>query len=121
MESLYPDAVEIADRLKEARLQVVQLSAEVAEAEYDLAVTKARVERDLIKKVGDEKRLGPTSESRERVFTLARDADEEYLAQLKRHSEAGIRMEQARVEVQSLRDRLDIVLTAMRSGEKESR
>jgi hypothetical protein len=117
MHPLYADAIEVADRLKEARLQVIGISSELTQAGYDLAVAKARVERGLIKKAGDEKRLGPTTESRERVFTLARDADEAYLAELKRYNEVKVRLEQAKVEVASLRDRLNVMLTAMRAGE----
>lgn len=120
MHLLYAEAMEVTDRLKEARLQVVHLSAEFAQAAYDLAVSKARVERALVKKVGDEKRLGPTTESRERVFTLARDADEGYLDQRKRHNEAKTRLDQAKAEVASLRERLEVLLTVMKaSGQGE--
>ena len=120
MHPLYAEAMEVADRLKEARLQVTHVTSELAQAAYDLAVGKARVERGLIKKVGNEKRLGPTSESRERVFILARDADEEYLARLKRHNEVKVRLGQVKVEVASLGDRLTIILTAMKAGAGDS-
>ncbi|MDY7039319.1 MAG: hypothetical protein SVX38_00490 [Chloroflexota bacterium] len=119
MHPLYGEAIEIAEKLRGARLRVVSLLSELAEAEYDLAVVRARVERGLIKQVGDEKKLGPTVESRERVFTLGRDADEEYRAQLGRYGQAKMNLEQAKVEVASLRDRLNIMLAAMRAEESD--
>jgi len=115
MHPLYEKAIEVAEKLKEARLQVAHLSSEWAEAEYDLSVAQARAERGLIKKVGGEKKLGSTVESRERVFTLARDADEDYRAQLERRNQAKIRLEQAKVEAASLSDKLNIMLAAMRA------
>ena len=120
MNPLYSDAIEVADRLKEARLNVVRISSDVVQAEYDVTLAQARVERGLVKKVGDEKKLGLTTESRERVFTLARDADEQYLTQLRRYNEVKIRLEQAKVEVSALNDRLNIMLTAMKTNEDSS-
>jgi hypothetical protein len=119
MHPLYGEAIAVAEKLKEARLQVVLLSSELAEAEYGLAVVQARAERGLIKKVGGEKKLGPTVESRERVFTLARDADEEYRAQLERHGQVKMKLERAKAEAASLRDRLNVMLAAMRAEESD--
>jgi hypothetical protein len=120
MQPLRVEAMQVADRLREARLQVTDATSEFVQAAYDLAVAKARVERGLIKKVGHEKALGPTTESRERVFILARDADEQYVARLKRHNEVTVRLDQAKVEEALLGDRLKIMLTAMRAGSDES-
>ena len=114
MHALYTTASEITDRLKEARLQVVQLSAELSQTEYDLRLLKAQVERGLIKKVGGEKALAPTVESRARIFTLALDADENYKAQLGRRKAIELQLEEAKVEVAALRDRLNLILTAMK-------
>ena len=115
MHPLYEETIKVSESLREARLEVADLSMGLAQAEYDLRVVKARVERSLIKKVGDEKRLGPTVDARERVFTLARDADEEYLTQLKRHDEVQVKLERAKVEVSALCDKLNVMLTAMKA------
>ena len=114
MHTLYETASEITDKLKEARLQVVQLSAELSRAEYDLRLFQARVERGLIKKMGGEKALAPTDKARARIFTLALDADENYKAQLKRRNAIELQLEEAKVEVATLRDKLNLMLTAMR-------
>ncbi len=114
MHTLYETAREKTDLLKEARLQVVHLSSELSQTEYDLHLSKAQVERGLIKKVGGEKALGPTVESRTRIFTLAVDADENYKAQLKRRNAIELKLEEAKVEVATLRDKLNLMLTAMR-------
>jgi hypothetical protein len=118
MHPLYEEALKLADRLKAARLEVASLTSELATVEYNLAVAKAKVERALIKQVGDEKRLGPTAESRERVFTLARDADQDYKAQAKRQIDTQARLERAKIEVAALRYQLTIILTAMRATEE---
>ena len=120
MHPLYQEAIEVAERLKQARSQVIRLSSELAEAGYALTVAKARVERALIKKVGDERKLAPSAESRERIFTLARDADDDYLARAKAHAEAKARLDEAELEVTALREKLDIMLTAMKADEPGS-
>ncbi|MEA3459772.1 MAG: hypothetical protein U9R11_03710 [Chloroflexota bacterium] len=117
MHPLYAAASEIADKLKAARLQVVHLSSELSQAGYDLRVVKAKVERGLIKKVGGEKALGPTVESRARIFTLALEADENYKAQVKRRNAIKLKLEEAKVEVASLRDKLNMMLAAMKAAE----
>ena len=114
MHTLYETASEITDRLKEARLQVVHLSSELSQTKYDLRVLKARVERGLIKKVGGERALAPTVESRARIFILAVDADENYKTQLERRNAIELQLEEAKVEVATLRDKLNLMLTAMR-------
>ncbi len=114
MHPLYDEANQIAEELQAARLEVAQLTFILAQNEYELTVVKARVERKLIKQVGDEKRLGATVAARERVFTLARDADEEYLLKLKRYNQSELALEQARVEVLALQDKLSIVLATLR-------
>ncbi len=113
MHPLYEEAMQVAERLREARLEVIDRTVEAAQAEYDLAVVQARIERGLIKKVGDEKRLGPTVDSRERVFTLARDADQEFLAKLQQHNESKLKLDRAKVEVSALHDKLNIMLAAL--------
>ena len=118
MHPLYVEANQIAEKLQAARLEVVQLTSSLAQSEYELAVVKARIERKLIKQVGDEKRLGSTVTARERVFTLARDANEEYLVKLKRYNQSDLALEQARVEVLALQDKLSIVLVVMRVERK---
>lgn len=117
MHPLYAAANEVVDKLRAARLEVVRLSAQLAQAEYDLRLTQAKVERGWIKKVGGEKALGPTVEDRTRVFTLALDADEGYREQFRRRNEIATRLEEARVEVASLRDKLSVMLAMMKEGE----
>ena len=58
MQAIHEAANEIVERLRLARLEVVHLSAELAQAEYDLRLAQARVERGLIKKVGVRKHSG---------------------------------------------------------------
>lgn len=115
MPDLYEEALDLAERIKAARLAVVDLSTVLAQAEYDLSVNKARVERALIKQVGDEKRLGSTVDARERVFVLARDADDAFNEQRKRRDAASADLERAKIEATALRDRLTIILTAMKN------
>ena len=116
MHPLYAAAIEVVERLEDARQRVVHLAAELAQAEYELRVRKARVERDLIKKVGGERALAPTAEDRARVFTLALDADAEYREKLQRWREVSSALEEAKVEVAALRDRLNVMLAAMRAA-----
>ena len=110
---MYEEAMTVAGKLKEARQEVVRLTGELKEAKYDLAVAKAKVERALIKKVGGEKKLGLTAEDRERVYTLALDADETYRSEWKRHFELETRLDLARAKVSALQDQLNVILTAM--------
>ena len=116
MHSLYAAAMEVVERLEKARQRVVHLAADLARAEYDLRVRKARVERELIKKVGGERALAPTAEDRARVFTLALDADAEYREKFQRWQEIKLALEEAKVEVAALRDRLSVMLAVMRAG-----
>ncbi len=111
---LYVEATKTTEILQETRLKEVQLASEFAQAQYKLSVIKARVERTLIKRVKEEKDLGHSVESRERVFVLARDADPDFVAQLKHVSEIQLRLELARAEILSLRDKLNVLLTSMR-------
>jgi len=120
MHPLYEMATEVVDRLRAARLEVAHLSVELAQVEYGLRVAQARVERGLIKKVGGEKALAPTVEDRARIFVLALDADQDYGEQLRRRDELEKSLEEARVEVASLRDKLNVMLAAMRATEGES-
>lgn len=112
---LHAEALKIAETLRESRLKEVQFASEFAQAQYKFSVTKARVERNLIKKVKNEKSLESTAEARERILILARDADPDFLAQLKQVDEIQLRLETARAEVLSLRDKLSVFLTSMRS------
>lgn len=115
---LYETALELAEKLKEARLQAAVLAKEVVEAEYQLKVTKAGVERTLIKQVKNEKLLGNTLEDRTRIFTMALDADADYKARLKQQADLTLKLEQAKIEATFLRDRLTVTLAAMRIPEQ---
>lgn len=115
---LYRAADEIVDQLRAVRHEVARLSAQLREAEYALCLAQARVERGLIRKVGSEKALAPTFEDRQRIFVLALDADEEYRARLKERNEIALRLEEAKIEVTYLREKLSAMLAAMRAGEE---
>lgn len=117
MHPLYEEANEVIEKLRIARLDIVRLSAEFAKAEYNLRLTQARVERKWIKKAGGEKALAPTAEDRARILLLAVDADEEYKAALELRDALALRLEEARVEADALRSRLNVILAAMRAGE----
>jgi len=120
MHPLYAAATEVVDRLRAARREVVDLSAELAQAEYGLRLAQARVERGLIKKVGGERALAPTVEDRARIFTLALDADQDYREQCQRRDGLKASLEEAKVEVASLRDKLNVMVAAMRATEGDS-
>ncbi|MEW6080124.1 MAG: hypothetical protein AB1724_20125 [Thermodesulfobacteriota bacterium] len=114
---LYETALELAEKLKEARLQAAALAKELLETEYQLKVAKAGVERALIKKVRSEKVLGNTLEDRTRIFTMALDADGDYKARLKQQADLTLKLEQAKIETSFLRDKLTVTLAAMRMPE----
>ncbi len=115
MHPLYTAAMETTDKLREARLQVASLTMELSQAGHALQLIQAKVERSLIKQVKGEKALGPTVEDRARIFTLALDANPDYQAQLKRHDEIELKLEQAKVESAFLRDKLSVMLAAMKA------
>jgi len=124
MHPLYTAATEVVDRLRAARLEVVHLSADLAQAEYDLKLAQARIERGLIKRVDGEKALAPTAKDtakdRDRIFTLALDADPDYGKQLGRCNALKMRVDEARAEVASLRDKLNVMLAAMNVAADDS-
>jgi len=62
MHPLYAEGMKISEKLGELCARVVQLTMELSQIEYELRVIKAKVERALIKQVGGEKKLGPTTE-----------------------------------------------------------
>ncbi len=115
MHPLYDEANDVVEKLRMARLEVARLSVELAQAEYDLRLTQARVERKWIKKAGGEKALAPTVEDRARILLVALDADEEYRAALERRDALALRLEEARVEADALRNRLSVILAAMQA------
>ncbi len=120
MNSLYDAAMQVVDELEQERLQVARLSMVLAEAKYALQLTRAKIERGLVKKVGGEKRLGPTVDDRARIFTVAVDADETYREQWKQHNKVRLQLEEAKVRVAALSDKLSVILTAMQA-QKDSR
>ena len=117
MHPLYAEGMKISEKLGNLATRGVSLSSEISQIEYELRVTKAKVERALIKQVGGEKKLGPTTEDRERIFTLALDADKSYKEQLKHRNEVELNLEQTKAEITSLRTKLNVILAAMRVDE----
>ena len=120
MHPLYTTAMETTNALRDIRLQVASLSMELSQAEYHLQVVRAKVERGLIKQARSEKALGPTVEDRTRIFTLALDADAEYQRQWKRCHDVGLKLEQAKAESASLRDKLSVLLAAMQANDEQA-
>jgi hypothetical protein len=116
MHPLYASAMEVCEKLRETRLQAVELSSELAQAEYDLQLTKAKVERALIKQVKGEKALGPTVEDRARIFTLALDADKDFQSRLNRRNETELKLERVKAETASMQDKLRVMLAVMNAG-----
>jgi len=110
-------ALRTAEELREQRLRSAELAAELAETDYELEVIRARVERGLIKRVKGEKALAPTAEDRNRIFTLALDADEDYRARRKAGAGLRLTLQKAKAEIGFLRDKLRIQLAAMESGD----
>ncbi len=98
--------MQIVEKLGEKRREVARLSSELRVAKYELAVAKARVERALIKKVGGERNLAPTAEDRQRIFTLALDADPEYRAKWQQCSDLQYQLDLAVAEQRTLEDEL---------------
>jgi hypothetical protein len=118
MHPLYDDAMSVVTDLKEKRLRIAHLAKELAETEYDLQLRRAKIERGLIKRVGSERKLGPTVDDRTRIFTVAVDADEAYQSLRKKRNQLELELAEAKAEEASLRDRLRVMLAAMRgSGE----
>ena len=116
MHPQYETAIEVAEKLKAARLGVIQLSSQLGSLDYGLRVTKAKVERALIKQYPHEKALGPTADSRARIYAIAVDADEGFRALMGRHEAAEIALGEAKVEESFLEDQLRVMLAAMRSS-----
>ncbi|MDY6830235.1 MAG: hypothetical protein SWC96_00065 [Thermodesulfobacteriota bacterium] len=117
MQPFYETAMELTGKLKEARLQAATLSRDLTETEYRLKVKKAGVERALIKQVKNEKLLGNTLEDRNRIFTLALDADTDYQDLLRQHAALTMELERAKIEASFLKDRLTVTMSAMKAGE----
>jgi hypothetical protein len=113
---LYEAALEVAKRRREARIRIAQLASQLGRIAYELRVTQAKVERALIKRYPNEKALGPTADSRARIYTVAVDADEGYKALRQRHEEAEIALGEARAEEGLLEDQLRVMLAAMRGS-----
>lgn len=119
MSTLHEESLAVVEQLHAARLELIRLTLALKQAEYDLALAKARIERAWIKKVGDEKKIGPTTEDRERVFILARDTDEDYRTQYARYTAAYEQAERGKAEVATLHDKLAVMLAALRSEPRE--
>ncbi len=116
MNPVYDEAMQLADKLHDARLEIVRIAGELTQAQYELTISAAKIERALIKRVGDEKKLAPTADARERIFILARDADEEYRAQHDRCNRLQLELDKTKAEAATLQDKLRIMTAAMREG-----
>jgi len=110
-------AMIIVEKIKETRLQAILISNELQEINYDLSIIKAQIERKLIKKMGGEKKLAPTEEARERIFVLARNADEKYVELYKKSISKKTMLEETKVEIKFLQDKLNIILAVMKNND----
>jgi hypothetical protein len=114
MHPLYDEAMSVVTDLGDERIRIAHLAKELAETEYELQLRQAKIERDLIKRVGSERKLGPTVDDRARIFTVAVDADEAYQALRKKRTQLELELAEAKAQETSLRDKLRVMLAAMR-------
>jgi DnaJ-domain-containing protein 1 len=115
-QQLYESALQAVEDLKQTCLEQARLVQEFTEAEYDLTVAQARVERAIIEKAGgDEKRLGLTAETRAKAYALALDADENYKEKRIAHIQIKARLEEAKIISRSKYGRLDVMLAALKA------
>jgi hypothetical protein len=114
MHPLYSEATQLLKKLKEKRLEVAQLSSQIAQQDYQLTLTRTKIERGLIKKVGDEKKLAPSADSRERIFILARDADSSFLQQHQHLQELKLMLENAKIEILYFQEQIALMQIAMK-------
>ena len=117
---LYQEALSTAERIKEVRLRIVELSERLSEIDYALAMARARVERDLIKRAGNEKNLAPTAADRERIFILARDADSSVVALREQRDDVWSSIEREKAELSYLKEIMEIMKTAMQATQENA-
>lgn len=110
---LYQEALDVTERIKNVRLKIVDLMARLSEIDYALRVSQAKVERDLIKRVGSEKKLAPTASDRERIFILARDADSNIVALQKQRDDLRFSIEREKAELSYLQELLAVTKMMM--------
>jgi len=115
MQITYEQALQVAEELKTAKLQAAELSSAISLEQHELAVNKAKIERGLIRKVGGEKQLAPTVEDRERIFTVACDADDEYKRRWRNLHDKNLVLSRSKIEISTLEEKLRIMLEALRS------
>ncbi len=109
MDNMLEEALKINEQIKTAQIGVAKLAHQLVDEEYQHNLIKSQIERGLIKQVGDEKKLGQTVDSRERVFTLAKDADPAYVAALEKCNQTRYQIELAKIEISALREKLAIL------------
>lgn len=120
-EDLYRQALETAARIKAVRLKIIAMKERLAEVEYKLRLAEAKVERNLIKRVGSEKNLAPTATDRERIFVLARDADQNVVALRKQRDDLQFSIEREKAELSYLQAVFSVSQSAMRMKEEEEK
>jgi vacuolar-type H+-ATPase subunit E/Vma4 len=108
--SPYTEIQQVIEQLRQQRLLVLKHAQEEARLNYQLKFVQAKLERALIRQVGDEKLISPNLEGRERVFILARDSDPEYKTLLAQLSLAEELHEKAKIEVQFYHDKMAALL-----------
>ena len=108
MANLYEEALGIVEQIKDVKLQIVDLNEELAKLDYAFNVAVAQVERSLIKRRGSEKDLAPTAGDRERIFILARNADENIVALQNQRDKLRFEIDRLRVELSYLWEALNL-------------
>lgn len=127
------DQLQLIHDLHRALTHLAEAKTEVEYAKYHLDVLeaeepleRARAERRAIEAAGGEKALGSNAEARKRSLALALAEDEQYQAHLelldrarKRLLEARQEYEQAKVEAEIARARLNLALRLLEVEEVE--
>ncbi len=109
-------ALEAAEQAKAARLKAAEIAHSLAEVTHALEVTQARVERALIKRAGGEKELAPTAADRERIFILAREADEQTTTLRQKQANLRLALEREKAALRYWEQILDIARWALQAG-----
>ena len=110
---IYNKAEAVADQLRDGRFVAVSLANDLAQADHDLSVAKAIIERNLVLAMGGEHSVAPSEQGRERVFRVKLANDSTYQARLKARNDLALSLAEAQTEVACLQDKLNILLAGL--------
>lgn len=102
---------EYVDYLKTTRLELSTALSELEESEYQLALAKAKAEKNFIDVVaaGKPKALGSNAEDRTRALLVAIEDDSEYKSARKRYRDAQLNVNKTKAEKESVEDKLKLI------------